>query len=239
MIPQRWLIVSGAMCSGALLWSAVLIGALLAGVRLLPTTAAVGVAAVLAVPGVIAGVIGNRWYYRTTRPRRPWRLASWVPPHVPHWAAVTAGLAFFGFWLAVVLAFAALDGNPAMRDGRYVLEDHDRVIEVNQQVWDRQTGRQQRRRTRGSFARLAAPRVTQRFGATSARAFPSRACLRAFLPAENLPPPWAAATIGSMQSRTCLTSRYTTFILTTTAALIWIYLSVSAYSATTPFPVKS
>ncbi|MBU2666863.1 hypothetical protein KOI35_25455 [Actinoplanes bogorensis] len=138
MIPQRWLIVSSAMCSAGLLWSVALIGALLAGVRLVPTPVAVAVAAVLTVPGVIAGVIGNRWYYRTTRPRARWSLTSWVPPHVPHWASMLAGVFFFGFWLAVVVAFAGLDGNAEMRDGQYVLTDNGRTTVVTQADYDRQ-----------------------------------------------------------------------------------------------------
>ncbi|WP_245924023.1 hypothetical protein [Paractinoplanes atraurantiacus] len=138
MVPQRWLIVCSAMCSAGLMWSAVLIGALLAGVRLLPTPAAVGVAAVLAVPGVIAGVIGNRWYYRTTRPRRAWSLTAWVPPHVPHWASMLAGVMFFAFWLTVVLAFAGLNGDTEIRNGQYVLNDNGRLTVVNEANYERQ-----------------------------------------------------------------------------------------------------
>jgi hypothetical protein len=131
MISQRWLVVSGAMCAAGLLWSAVLITTLVAGARLVPTGWAVGVAAALSVPGVIAGVIGNRWYYRTTRPRSPWSLTSWVPPHVPHWASMLAGMLFFAFWLAVVVAFAGLDG-AELSDGKYVLTDDGRTTVVTE-----------------------------------------------------------------------------------------------------------
>ena len=130
MIPQRWLLVCSAMCSAGLLWSAVLIGGLVAGVRLVPTAAAVGVAAALTVPGVIAGVAGNRWYYRTKRPRVRWSLTSWVPPHVPHWASMLAGVLFFAFWLAVVLAFAGLSGGTEFRDGQHVLVGNGRTTVV-------------------------------------------------------------------------------------------------------------
>jgi hypothetical protein len=138
MIPQRLFVVCGAMASAGMLWSAVLIAGLLAGVRLVPTGLAVGAAAVLSVPGVIAGVLGNRWAYRTTRPRVPWTLTSWVPPHVPHWAAMGAGVVFFGFWLAVVVAFAGLDGDTGMRDGQYVLTDDGRTTVVTQADYERQ-----------------------------------------------------------------------------------------------------
>ncbi|GID33362.1 hypothetical protein [Paractinoplanes brasiliensis] len=137
MIPQRWLILCSAMCSAGLLWSAVLIAALLAGVRLVPTAVAVAVAAVLTVPGVIAGVLGNRWLYRTTRPRVRWNLTSWVPPHVPHWAGMLAGVFFFGFWLTVVMAFAGLDGDIQMRGGQYVRSDDGRTTVVSQADFDR------------------------------------------------------------------------------------------------------
>jgi hypothetical protein len=132
------MVVSGAMCSAGLLWTATLIAGLVAGVRLVPTPAAVGIAALLTVPGVIAGVIGNRWYYRTTRPRTAWSLTSWVPPHVPHWASMLAGAMFFGFWLAVLIAFAGLDGDAERRDGQYVLNDHGRVTVVTQADYQRQ-----------------------------------------------------------------------------------------------------
>jgi hypothetical protein len=137
MIPQRWLIVSSAMSSAGLLWSAVLIAGLLAGVRLVPTAVAVAVAALLAVPGVIAGVIGNRWFYRTTRPRARWSLTSWVPPHVPHWASMLAGVLFFAFWLAVVVAFAGLDGDAELRNGQYVLTENGRTTVVTPADFDR------------------------------------------------------------------------------------------------------
>lgn len=131
------------MASAGVAWAGVLIAGLLLGHRLVPSAAAVGVAAVLAVPGVIAGVIGNRWYYRTTRPRRAWSLTSWVPPHVPHWASMLAGVIFFGFWLAVVVAFAGLDGNAELRDGQFVVTDNGRVTVVNQDDYDRQLDYQQ------------------------------------------------------------------------------------------------
>ncbi|MGX6607546.1 hypothetical protein ACWKSP_36290 [Micromonosporaceae bacterium Da 78-11] len=143
MISSRWLVVCSAMCSAGMLWSAVLIAGLLAGVRLVPTAAAVGLAAVLTLPALIVGVTANRWYYRTTRPRRSWHLTSWVPPHVPHWASMLAGVLFFGFWLAVVVAFAGLDGSAEMRDGQYVLDDHGRATVVSQADYDRQLDREQ------------------------------------------------------------------------------------------------
>ncbi|GAA2657491.1 hypothetical protein Adu01nite_92740 [Paractinoplanes durhamensis] len=131
------------MCSAGMVWAAVLIAGLLAGVRLVPTPAAVGIAAVLAIPGVVAGVIGNRWSYRTTRPRARWALTSWVPPHVPHWAAMLAGVIFFGFWLAVVIAFAGLDGNAEQRDGQYVVENNGRVTVITEADYDRQLDHEQ------------------------------------------------------------------------------------------------
>ncbi|MFF5294895.1 hypothetical protein [Paractinoplanes globisporus] len=143
MIPHRWLVVCSALSSAGMVWSAVLIGGLLAGVRLLPSPVAVGVAAVLAVPAVTAGIIGNRWYYRTTRPRTRWSLTSWVPPHVPHWASMLAGVIFFAFWLAVVVAFAGLDGNAEMRDGQYVLSDNGRVTVITQADYERQLDHEQ------------------------------------------------------------------------------------------------
>jgi hypothetical protein len=144
MVTQRGLVVFSAMCSAGLLWSAVLIAGLLAGWRPVGSGVAVGVAALLTVPGAIAGVIGNRLCYRTTgSARRPWSLVSWVPPHVPHWAAMLAGVMFFGFWLAVVVAFAGLDGNAELRDGHYVVNDHGRVTTVSRADYEHQLDHEQ------------------------------------------------------------------------------------------------
>lgn len=131
------------MCSAGMFWAGVLIVGLLAGLRVVPSPVAVGVAAVLTVPGVIAGVIGNRWYYRTTRPRSRWSLTSWVPPHVPHWASMLAGALFFGFWLAVVVAFAGLDSDVEVRDGRYEIGDRGRPVMVGQADYDHQINLEQ------------------------------------------------------------------------------------------------
>ena len=143
MVTSRWLAVSSVMCTAGMLWTATLIAGLLTGVRLVPTPFAVGVAALLAVPGLIAGVAANRWYYRTTQPRRPWSLTSWVPPHVPHWAAMLAGVLFFGFWLAVVVAFAGLDGNAEIRNGQYVFVVDGRATVVSEADYDRQLDNEQ------------------------------------------------------------------------------------------------
>ena len=143
VIPPRMLAACSVLCSAGLVWTGGLIAALMAGVRLVPSPVAVGIAAVLTVPGLIAGVIGNRWYYRTTRPRTAWSLTSWVPPHVPHWASMLAGALFFAFWLAVVVAFAAMDGTAEMRDGQYVLNDHGRITVINQADYDRRVDHEQ------------------------------------------------------------------------------------------------
>jgi len=143
MVTQRGLVVFSAMCSAGMLWSGALIAGLLAGWRPVPTSLAVLVAALLTVPGAIAGVIANRLSYRTTRPRRPWSLVSWVPPHVPHWAAMLAGAVFFGFWLAVVVAFAGLDGNAEMRDGQYVTSHNGRITVIDQADYERQVAQEQ------------------------------------------------------------------------------------------------
>ncbi|MEV6306879.1 hypothetical protein AB0M02_46305 [Actinoplanes sp. NPDC051861] len=143
MITNRGLLGLSLICGTAVLWSAALIVALAAGARPFHSAVTIGIAALLTVPGFAAGILANRRGYRTRAPRRLWNLASWVPPHVPVWAAVVAGAVFFGFWLAIVLAFTALDGNPEVRDGRYVLQDHDRVVEVSRLTYERQLDHEQ------------------------------------------------------------------------------------------------
>jgi hypothetical protein len=143
MVTQRWLVVFSAMGSAGILWSGVLVAGLLAGSRPLASGLAVGVAALLTVPGAIAGVVTNRLYYRTTRPRRPWSLVSWVPPHLPHWASMLAGVLFFAFWLATMVAFAGLDGNAGMRDGQYVINDNNGTTTVSRADYERQLDHEQ------------------------------------------------------------------------------------------------
>ncbi|MEV0902674.1 hypothetical protein [Actinoplanes sp. NPDC049802] len=138
MISRRGLLLLSLMCAVGVLWSAVLIVSLAFGARPVIAEIAVGFGAILTVPPFAAGILANRRGYQTRGPRRFWSLASWVPPHVPIWAAVAAALAFSGFWLALVLAFVALDGTPDIRDGRHVLVDHDQVVEVSASEYRRQ-----------------------------------------------------------------------------------------------------
>ncbi|MFC7531156.1 hypothetical protein [Actinoplanes sp. GCM10030250] len=143
MITHRGLLGLSLICGVAVVWSAALIVALAAGARPFHSAVAVGVAALLTVPGFAIGILSNRRGYRTRAPRKLWDLASWVPPHVPVWAALLAGVIFFGFWLSIVLAFTALDGKPEVRDGRYVLQDSNRVIEVSRVTYERQMDHEQ------------------------------------------------------------------------------------------------
>ncbi|BCJ41399.1 hypothetical protein GCM10010168_56020 [Actinoplanes ianthinogenes] len=142
-MSRRGLLGYSVLCGGAVLWSGALVVALAAGHRPVNAVVAVGIAALLTVPGFAAGILANRRAYRTQQPRRLWSLASWVPPHVPVWAAIMAGLVFFGFWLAIVLAFIKLDGNPEVRDGKYVLNDHDKITVVSEATYDRQLDHEQ------------------------------------------------------------------------------------------------
>ncbi|GIF40020.1 hypothetical protein [Actinoplanes xinjiangensis] len=138
MFSRRGLLGLSLVCGAGVLWAAALIVAYVFAVRPVITPVAVGVAAVLTVPGFAAGILANRRGYQTRQPRRLWSLASWVPPHVPVWAAAVAALTFFGFWLSVVLAFTALEGTPQRRGDQYLLVDHDRETVVDRAAYDRQ-----------------------------------------------------------------------------------------------------
>ncbi|SNS40133.1 hypothetical protein [Actinoplanes regularis] len=136
MMSRRALLCYSVLCGAGVLWSGGLILALALGHRPVDKVVVVGVAALLTVPGFAAGILSNRRGYRTQQPRRLWALSSWVPPHVPMWAALTTGVVFFGFWLAIVLAFFALEGNPGINaDGAYVL---DRTTVVDEATYERQ-----------------------------------------------------------------------------------------------------
>ena len=138
MITRRGLLWLSLVCGAGVLWSAVLIVVMAFGTRPVGTPIAVGLAAILTVPGFAAGILANRRGYQTQQPRRLWRLASWVPPHVPMWGSLLAALVFAGFWLALVLAFTALDGTPQRDGGRYLLVDNNRKTVVDRATFDRQ-----------------------------------------------------------------------------------------------------
>ncbi|GAA1591278.1 hypothetical protein [Actinoplanes couchii] len=138
MFTRRGLLGLSMVSGAGVLWCAVLIVTLTFGARPVITQVAVGLAAILTVPGFAVGILANRRGYRTQQPRRRWNLASWVPPHVPVWAAVAAALIFAGFWLSLVLAFSALNGSPTERGGTYVLVDHQRETVVARSVYERQ-----------------------------------------------------------------------------------------------------
>lgn len=138
MFTRRGLVWLSLVSGAGVLWCAVLITVLTLGARPVLTPLAVGLAALLTVPGFAAGVLANRRGYRTQQPRRLWRLASWVPPHVPGWAAITAAVVLGGFWLALILAFTALNGSPLERGGTYLLVNNGRETVVARSVYERQ-----------------------------------------------------------------------------------------------------
>ncbi|MEV6344701.1 hypothetical protein [Actinoplanes sp. NPDC051851] len=139
----RTLLWYSVLCGTGVIWSSVLVVALALGHRPVHSVVAVGVAALLTVPGFAVGVTANRRAYMTRQPRRFWSLQSWVPPHVPVAAAVFAGALLFGFWLSIVLAFVALDGSPEVRGGQYVLDDHSRIVVVSAETYERQMDHEQ------------------------------------------------------------------------------------------------
>jgi hypothetical protein len=143
MMSRRGLLFYSVLCGAGVLWSGGLVVTLAFGHRPVHSVLAVGLAALLTVPGFASGILANRRAYRTQQPRRLWSLASWVPPHVPAWAAIMAGVVFFGFWLTIVLAFVALEGNPEMRNGQFVLNDHDKITVVSEETYDRQLDHEQ------------------------------------------------------------------------------------------------
>lgn len=110
MFTRRILLLLDLLCVAGVVWSAVLIGALLTGDRLFSTGVAVGVAAVLVLPGFLAGIVSNRTTFRGRRPRDGHTPTIWRPPvDLPPWALIVAGLLFLGFWLAGMSAFAGID----------------------------------------------------------------------------------------------------------------------------------
>ncbi len=108
VISRRMLLLLDVMCLAGVGWAGVLIGGLLAGVRLMPTTVAVGVALVLVLPGFTAGVITNRRIVRGRNPQSGWVRSVWAPPELPRWGLVLTGVVFFVFWFAGISAIAGM-----------------------------------------------------------------------------------------------------------------------------------
>jgi hypothetical protein len=70
------------------------------------------VAALLVLPGFLAGVVANRTTFRGRAPRDADQATIWRPPvDLPHAALAVAGVLFAAFWLIGMSAFAAIDQN--------------------------------------------------------------------------------------------------------------------------------
>ena len=98
------------LCLLGVLWSGTLIGLLLTGDRPFGTGLAVGVAALLVLPGFLAGIVSNRPTFRGRRPADGDAGTVWRPPvDLPVWALIAAGTLFLAFWVAGMTAFAGMD----------------------------------------------------------------------------------------------------------------------------------
>jgi hypothetical protein len=121
VFTRRILLLLDLLCLAGVLWSAALIGGLLTGTRLFATGVAVGVAAALILPGLLAGIVSNRTTFRGRRPRDGHTPTIWRPPvDLPHWALIAAGTLFLAFWVAGMSAFAGIDQDaPGPQDAAY------------------------------------------------------------------------------------------------------------------------
>lgn len=113
VVTRRLLLLLDVLCLLGVLWAGVLIAALLTGHRLLPTGAAVGVAAALILPGVLGGLVGNRTTFRGRPPPDGHTPTIWRPVDLPQWVLAVAGVLFLAFWVAGLSAFAGLDQDAA------------------------------------------------------------------------------------------------------------------------------
>ncbi|WP_067502573.1 hypothetical protein [Actinoplanes sp. TFC3] len=122
MISRRALLLLDVLCLAGVLWCAVLIGGLLAGRSPLPSGLAVTLAAVLVLPGFIAGILTNRRGLRGRRPQSWFITSVWAPPvELPRWGMITAGVVFLAFWVAGLSAVTGLSEN--MRPGDPIAQD--------------------------------------------------------------------------------------------------------------------
>ena len=110
-MPTRvMLLLLDLLCLAGVGWAGGLIGLLLAGRQVFSTTVAVGVAALLVLPGFIAGMVLNRTTFRGRPPRDHDQPTIWRPPvDLPHSALAVAGGMLLAFWVTGMTAFAAMD----------------------------------------------------------------------------------------------------------------------------------
>lgn len=114
MFSRRALLLLDVLCLLGVLWSGTLIGLLLSGDRPFGTGLAVGVAALLILPGFLAGIVSNRTTFRGRRPAGGDTGTVWRPPvDLPHWAIAVAGVLFLAFWVAGLSAFAGMEPDAA------------------------------------------------------------------------------------------------------------------------------
>jgi hypothetical protein len=117
MPNRRMLLLLDLLCLAGVLWAGTLIGMLLTGRQMLPSVVAVGVAALLVLPGFLAGVVANRTTFRGRPPRDAAQPTIWRPPvDLPHAALAVAGALFLAFWLLGMTAFAAMDQDQTTPD---------------------------------------------------------------------------------------------------------------------------
>ena len=117
MPNRRMLLLLDVLCLAGVLWAGTLIGLLLVGRQTFSTTVAVGVAALLVLPGFLAGVVANRTTFRGRPPRDAGQPTIWRPPvDLPHAALAVAGVLFLAFWISGMTGFAAMDQDPDSPD---------------------------------------------------------------------------------------------------------------------------
>jgi hypothetical protein len=115
VFTRRILLLLDVLCLAGTLWSAALVAGLLLGHRPFGTGLAAGVAALLILPGLLAGLVANRTTFRGRRPRDGHIGTVWRPPvDLPRWALGIAGVLILAFWVAGMTAFAGIDQDADM-----------------------------------------------------------------------------------------------------------------------------
>ncbi|HEY4460053.1 MAG TPA: hypothetical protein VGN81_37430 [Pseudonocardiaceae bacterium] len=137
MSLRRVLLALVVMAVIGIVWIAVLVSFLLASVELLPLGVAAGVAAVLVIPGFLAGVATVSGTVRRRAFMRQRDVAD-VFRILPRWLRWSALVLFVAFWLSAATVSIGNHGDAEIVNGQYVLNNHGTTTVVDEATYARQ-----------------------------------------------------------------------------------------------------
>lgn len=143
VVFRRTLRVLSFMGVAGAVWSAVLILGLFAGFRPFSLAVVAPVGAFFVVPGFVVSVMANANTSGSRRQRQSdlLQLLGGLPNRI-----LGLGLClFFVFWLVMMTAMLGLtDGQPMVRDGQYMFNNHGKMTVIDKATYDRAAAAEER-----------------------------------------------------------------------------------------------